>query len=146
MLDTDKIFALLETVGKDKEQFKKLLEKYIRFMIDLVSNVEELREEIRDFDLTYQMCIEDVEVLYWLKIKEGIIEFGFGKAEESKLTITTSRDLFVRMATRESSGVDAYMRGAIKAEGSLTHALRFIKILRLLYDYLGKIQENKKKS
>ncbi|MHA1150123.1 MAG: SCP2 sterol-binding domain-containing protein [Promethearchaeota archaeon] len=144
MLDSDKIFALLGTLGKDKGQFKKLLEKYIRSMINLVSTVEELREEIMDFDFTYQMCIEDVGVLYWLRINKGVIDFGFGNAEEAKLIIKTTRDMFVKMATREISGIDAYMKGIIKAEGSLTHALRFIKFLRLLYRYLGAVQDKKK--
>lgn len=146
MLDSDQIFALLDKLGKNKAQFKPLLEKYIRFMCNLVSEVEELREEIMDFNLTYQMCITDLEILYWLKIQEGTIEFGFGKAEDAEVTIKTTRTMFVKMASRQISGVDGYMRGTIKAEGSLRHALRFIKVLRLVYNYIAEKSEKRKQA
>ncbi len=129
--------TILSELGNDKKKFKIVLDKFIKYSIDTINNNEELREELDDIDNTYQTYIDDMNIQFWIKVKNGKIEFEYGVYKNPSVEVWLTKGQIINIIKGDISGSDAYIKGKIKARGSLTLGLRYIKLYRMFFKYIN---------
>ena len=138
MLDSKSFNSVIHELEKNEEEFITVLDRVISFAVNIVKNTEELREEIVDFDDTYQISLVDINFHFWLKISNGSIIYKKGINRSATFKVRYTKNIFIKILKREMAGSDAYMKGKIKIDGNLSEGLRFIKIFRLFIKYVEK--------
>lgn len=136
MANHDPINSLLDILEKDASQFVRVLDRIIKMGVKIFNSTEELQEELVGFDDIYQTYITDMDFNYWLKVTNGKIEYKRGVNPDAPFKMNYTKDMIVKILKREISGTDAFMRGEINVEGSLTQGLRYIKLFRTFFKYV----------
>lgn len=108
-----------------------------------VNTAEDIQEELIDNDFIIQMNVIDIPFNFWLKVNNGKVIYKKGVNEEATLKAEVSKDQVIKMIKGELKATDDYMKGNLKASGSLGHGLLFIKIFRLISKYLTEITKKK---
>ena len=129
---------ILEELSKNGKKFEYILDKIIKAGVAIMNNTEELKEELIGFDDIYQTCIFDLNLSYWLEVSHGKLRYEKGVNPQALFKMVFSKDLFIKILKDEISGADAFMKGKIKVEGSLSQGLRYIKLFRTFFKYLIK--------
>lgn len=92
---------------------------------------EDLKEELEDMDITIQMNITDADKKFWLKAKEGSLEYGEGTVDNPSFTFSATKEVGSGMLFGEVDATSAYMAGDITVEGNLQDAMAFQEIIEL---------------
>lgn len=140
MAFTEKILTIIEDFDGNTQKFKEMLERFTQLVIHLIETAPSLYEEIADYNISYQFQITDMGLSHWFEIKEGQFTYGFGGRKDASITVMIPKDKFTKMLQRRVSGMDLYMRGEIKANGSLSNGFKLIKLLRSVYEYLNTLK------
>lgn len=138
MADQNPINLILEELSKNGKKFEYILDKIIKAGVSIMNNTEELKEELIGFDDIYQTCIFDANLSYWLEVSHGKLHYEKGVNPQALFKMIFSKDLFIKILKDEIGGADAFMKGKIKVEGSLSQGLRYIKLFRTFFKYLSK--------
>jgi putative sterol carrier protein len=137
MLDLKGFRSVIHDLERNNEEFITALNRFIMIAVNLIKEIEELKEEIVDFDEVYQILITDINFNFWIKISNGTIIYKKGINREASFRVKYKKDIFIKILKREMAGSDAYMKGLIKVDGDLTQGLRFIKLFRLLLKFIN---------
>lgn len=129
---------ILEELSKNGKKFEYILDKIIKAGVAIMNNTEELKEELIGFDDIYQTYIFDLNLSYWLEVSHGKLHYEKGVNPQALFKMIFSKDLFIKILKDEIGGADAFMKGKIKVEGSLSQGLRYIKLFRTFFKYLSK--------
>lgn len=129
---------ILEELSKNGKKFEYILDKIIKAGVAIMNNTEELKEELIGFDDIYQTYIFDLNLSYWLEVSHGKLHYEKGVNPQALFKMVFSKDLFIKILKDEIGGADAFMKGKIKVEGSLSQGLRYIKLFRTFFKYLSK--------
>ncbi len=130
--------SILENLDAFDVKFEHTLDKIIKGVVKIMNNTEELKEELIGYDGIYQTYVFDVNFNYWLKVSDGKLLYEKGVNPQALFTITFTKDLIIKILREEISGADAFMKGKINVEGSLSQGLRYIKLFRIFEKYLRK--------
>jgi putative sterol carrier protein len=136
MLDSKNFRSVVHDLENNNEEFITALDRIISFAVNIVKNTEELREEIIDYNDTYQISLTDINFNFWFKVSNGSILYKKGINRSATFKVRYTKDVFIKILTREMEGTDAFMRGKIKVDGNLSEGLRFTKIFRLFIKYI----------
>lgn len=136
MISQDQINSFYEALAKNDKEFIRAVKQFIKLGIRLSKNAPELNEILDEMDGVYQTHITDVNYHFYFKIKDREAEFHEGIHDSPDFSVWVTKELTVKMLSRELTGVDAYMKGIIKARGSLTQGFKYIKFYRNLTNYL----------
>jgi putative sterol carrier protein len=137
MAGQNPINLIWEELGKNDKKFEHILDKIIKAGISIINNTEELKEELLGFDDIYQTCIFDANISYWLEVSHGKLHYEKGVNPQALFKMIFSKDLFIKILKDEIGGADAFMKGKIKVEGSLSQGLRYIKLFRTFFKYIS---------
>jgi putative sterol carrier protein len=137
MLNVKNLNSVLTGLENNERELIIVLDKYIKFAVDKFMNTEDLREEIEDYNDTYQIIITDLNFNFWLKISNNSVIYKKGINRSSSFTVRYTKDILIKILKREMNGTDVFMKGLIKADGDLSQGLRFIKLFRLFLVYLN---------
>ena len=66
---------------------------------------------------------------YWLRIADGKMEAGEGKADDAKMTLKASADDFISMMTGKLNPMQAFMTGKIKIQGDTGLAMKLMPLM-----------------
>jgi len=97
---------------------------------------DDLKEELEDMDITIQMNVTDIDAKFWLKAKEGTLEFGAGTVDNPSFTFSATKEVAAGMIFGEVDATSAYMAGDITVEGNLQDAMAFQEIIELALEAL----------
>jgi len=132
----------LSTVSND--EFKILLDKYIKMIIKIFATSKQLKEELVEYDGVYQISITDIDFNCWFKLHRGNITYQKGKNEDSTIKFYIKKDLLLEIIQLKKGASHLYMKGLIKVEGDLSDALKFRKFLDISMKYVRYITKNQK--
>jgi len=130
--------SILENLDANGVKFEHVLDKIIKGVVKIMNSTEELKEELMGYDGIYQTYVFDVNFNYWLEVSDGRLLYEKGVNPQALFTITFTKDLIIKILREEISGTDAFMKGKINVEGSLSQGLRYIKLFRIFEKYLRK--------
>jgi putative sterol carrier protein len=114
-----------------------VFERFIEFAVNLVNTTEELQEELIGKDFIIQMHLTDIEFDFYLRIHKGKVKYHKDFIKEATLKVELTKNQMIQMIKGELKAIDGFMKGTLKAYGSLGHGLLFIKIFRLIIRYLN---------
>ena len=137
MLNSKSFNSVIHYLENHDGEFISVLDKIIRFIVNKFKSIEELRDEILEYNDTYQIDVSDINFNFWLKISNGSTIYKRGINRNASFRIIFTRDILVKILKREMYGTDAFMKGVIKVDGDLSQGLRFIKLFRLFMKYLN---------
>jgi len=137
MLNSKSFNLVLNNIEKHDGELIVGLDKLINFAVDKFINTEDLREEIEDYNLIYQIIITDLDFNFWLKVSNGSIIYKKGINRSASFTVKYTKEILIKILKREMYGTDAFMKGLIKVDGDLSQGLRFIKLFRMFLVYLN---------
>lgn len=143
MPDAKILQSLLGELEKDGDKFKSIFDRMIKLIIAIVQSTEELREEIGEEAEIFQTYVTDVGMEYWFQVADGNISYGKGVHEDASVKVWMTKDMILQILKGDLMGTEAYMKGVLKAHGSLTQGLRYIKLYRLFFEYMKKKYELK---
>jgi len=138
MAGQNPINSILRNLDKDSPKFNYVLDKIIKAVVKIMNNTEELKEELLGFDDIYQTYVVDANFNYWLEVSDGKLTYEKGINPKALFKINFNKDLIIQILRNEISGTDAFMKGKINIEGSLSQGLRYIKLFRIFVKYLKK--------
>lgn len=139
-----KIFdTIIEQLTDSVQNTAVILDRFIKFAVNLVNTTEDLQEELTDKDLIIQMNIVDIDFNFWLKVYNGKVIYEKGVNEGATLIADMTKDQVIKMIQGELLAIDDFMKGKIKASRRLGHGLLFIKIFRLIVKYLTQAAKKK---
>ena len=122
----------------ESPKFANILEKIIKAVVKIMNNTEELKEELIGFDDIYQTYVLDTDFNYWLEVSDGSLHYEKGVNQKALFSISFNKDILIQILKNKVSGTDAFMKGKINVEGSLSQGLRYIKLFRIFVKYLLK--------
>ena len=137
MFTPDKLENILCELEEDKEKFKVILDKVLKFAVATFNSVEELQEELIDIEDIYQAFIDEIDMQYWIKVSDEKMEYHQGVNESASVRAWFTCNLIINILKGEAVGSEAYMKGVIKAHGSLSQGLRYIKLYRAFFRYIN---------
>ena len=70
---------------------------------------EDLKEELEDMDITIQMNITDADKKFWLKAKEGTLEYDEGTVDNPSFTFSATKEVGSGMLFGEVDATSAYI-------------------------------------
>jgi len=105
--------------------------KVFKFIKEVSTENEDLKEELEDMDIAIQMIITDADVKNWLTVKEGKLDFGEGDVENPSFTMSSTLEVGAGILMGEVDATSAYMAGDITVEGNLQDAMAFQEIIEL---------------
>ena len=109
----------------------------------LAQESDEFKEELDDSSLIIaQMVVEDVDYKFWVKIGDGIVDFGEGEIENPTFTMSATQEVMNGMRTGEVEGTSAYMSGDLKIEGNLQDAIAYGEIISVASDILEDMEKD----
>ena len=132
------ISSILRNLNKDSPKFEYVLDKIIKVVVKIMNNTEELKEELVGFDEIYQTSVVDANFDYWLEVSDGKLSYEKGINSKALFKINIDKDIIIQILKNKISGTDAFMKGKINVEGSLSQGLRYIKLFRIFVKYLRK--------
>ena len=132
------ISSILEHLDVESPKFANVLDKIIKAVVKIMNNTEELKEELVGFDDIYQTYVLDADFNYWLEVSDGKLQYEKGVNPKALFAITFNKDILIQILKNKLSGTDAFMKGKINVEGSLSQGLRYIKLFRIFVKYLLK--------
>ena len=132
------ISSILRNLNKDSPKFEYVLDKIIKVVVKIMNNTEELKEELVGFDDIYQTSVVDANFDYWLEVSDGKLSYEKGINSKALFKINIDKDIIIQILKNKVSGTDAFMKGKINVEGSLSQGLRYIKLFRIFIKYLRK--------
>ncbi len=132
------INSILRDLDKDSPKFDYVLDKIIKAVVKIMNNTEELKEELIGFDDIYQTYVTDANFNYWLEVSDRKLSYGNDINPKALFKININKDIIIQILKNEISGTDAFMKGKINVEGSLSQGLRYIKLFRIFVKYLKK--------
>ena len=139
-----KIFdSIIEQLTDSDQNVAVILDRFIKLAVNLVNTAEDIQEELIDKDFIIQMNVIDIPFNFWLKVNNGKVIYKKGVNEEATLKAEVSKDQVINMIKGELKATDDFMKGNLKASGSLGQGLLFIKIFRLITKYLTEITKKK---
>lgn len=130
------ISSVLENLEADNPRFVSILDKIINTVVNIMNNAEELKEELIGYDDIYQTYVTDANFNYWLEVSDGKLLYGKGVNSKALFSIHFTKNIILQILKNQVSGTDAFMKGKIKVEGSLSQGFRYIKLFRLIEKYL----------
>jgi putative sterol carrier protein len=107
------------------------LMRVFKFIKEISTENEDLKEELEDMDIAIQMVITDVDYKFWLTVKEGDLDFGEGDVENPSFTMSSNLEVGAGIMMGEVDATSAYMAGDITVEGNLQDAMAFQEIIEL---------------
>lgn len=138
MAGQNPINSILRNLDKDSPKFEYVLDKIIKAVVKIMNNTEELIEELIGFDDIYQTNVVDANFNYWLEVSDGKLTYEKGVNPKALFKINIDKDIIIQILRNKVSGTDAFMKGKINIEGSLSQGLRYIKLFRIFVKYLKK--------
>jgi len=138
MVGQNPINSILRNLDKESPKFEYVLDKIIKALVNIMNNTEELKEELIGFDDIYQTYVTDANFNYWLEVSDGKLSYGNNINPKALFKININKDIIIQILKNEVSGADAFMKGKINIEGSLSQGLRYIKLFRIFVKYLKK--------
>ena len=132
MVDADlisKVKGLIDA-GADAASPDDLPTMYELYKQIAVEN-EDLKEELEDMDIVVQQVITDKDAKFWMKAKEGTLEYGSGDVDNPSFTFSCTLAVGAGMLYGEVDATSAYMAGDITVEGNLQDAMAFQEIIEL---------------
>ncbi len=98
---------------------------------------DDMKEELEDMDqMVVQFVMNDVDYKWWIKMGEGVFEYGEGESEDPSVTLATSQKNWVDMFSGEADATSLYMAGDLAIDGNLQDAIAFGEVLSLMQDGL----------
>jgi len=107
------------------------LMRVFKFIKEVSTDNEDLKEELEDMDIAIQMVITDADYKFWLTVKEGDLAFGKGDVENPSFTMSSNLEVGAGIMMGEVDATSAYMAGDITVEGNLQDAMAFQEIIEL---------------
>jgi alkyl sulfatase BDS1-like metallo-beta-lactamase superfamily hydrolase len=138
MSDHNPFISILENLERNGAKFEYILDKIIKGVVKIMNDTEELTEELLGYDDIYQTYVVDSDFNYWLEVSNGRLRYEKGVNSQALFAINFTKELIIKILREEISGTEAFMKGKIKVEGSLTQGLRYIKLFRIFQKYLRK--------
>ena len=138
MVGQNPINSILRNLDKESPKFEYVLDKIIKALVNIMNNTEELKEELIGFDDIYQTYVTDANFNYWLEVSDGKLSYGNDINPKALFKININKDIIIQILRNEVSGADAFMKGKINVEGSLSQGIRYIKLFRIFVRYLKK--------
>ncbi len=132
------ISSIIEHLDGESPKFANVLDKIIKAVVKIMNGTEELIEELVGFDDIYQTYVLDADFNYWLKVSDGKIHYEKGINPKALFSISFKKEILIQILRNNISGTDAFMKGKINVEGSLSQGLRYIKLFRIFVKYLLK--------
>ena len=138
MVGQNLINSILRNLDEESTKFEYVLDKIIKALVNIMNNTEELKEELIGFDDIYQTYVTDANFNYWLEVSDGKLSYGNDINPKALFKININKDIIIQILRNEVSGADAFMKGKINIEGSLSQGIRYIKLFRIFVRYLKK--------
>jgi len=137
MISSKQIKQLINTVSDaSPEESKRLISQYFQKLADVMGSVDEIQEDLQDYDDIYQITIEDIDLNGWFHMKEGTITYQEGYTEKYDLQFRMSKDLLLQIIKLKTRPFDAYMKGKIKVKGKITYTIRFRNFIYDIIEYI----------
>lgn len=112
------------------------------FFKQVAATNDDLKDELADMDITVQQVITDVGKKFWIKAKDGTIEYGEGDADSPSFTFSCTMKTGAGMLFGEVDATSAYMAGDITVEGNLQDAMAFQEIIELAMEAFEDLAED----
>ena len=126
------------TMADDPKNVLKIME----LMKQASAEIDDLKEELEDIDLFIgQMVVEDKDFKWWVKIGDGVFDYGEGEGDDPSFTLSANWETMGGLMSGEVDGTSAYMSGDLKIEGNLQDTMAYGEYLQFAAETLEELDQ-----
>lgn len=93
-------------------------------MTELDGQLKSVRKRTSGLDVTYQFVLDGPNGgEWWIRASSGTGQTGSGRLEKADVTVFTSDEVFVALATGAMEGQEALFTGKLRVEGDAPMAM-----------------------
>ncbi len=120
-----------KTMASDPKNVLKIME----LMKQVSGEIDDLKEELDDIDqFVGQMVVTDKDFKYWVKIGDGVFDYGEGEGSDPSFTMSANWETMGGLMSGEVDGTSAYMSGDLQIEGNLQDTMAYGEYLALVVE------------
>lgn len=142
MINVEKFQSMINTfLSKDitlATDMDHLLEK----SIEILGKMPEVKDMFRDYNYIYQFTIPELSFDYWIHLKEGEFTYQRGFNPEYSIRFEIPNLAVYDILKGKIEAFEAYMKGIIKAEGTIDDLFRFKNVFRQVCLYINHYLKN----
>lgn len=133
----------VRNLRKDGMNDPKQVLKVYELMKQASAEIDDLKEELEDIDqFVGQMVVEDKNYKWWVKIGDGVFDYGEGEAEDPSFTMSANWETMGGLMSGQVDGTSAYMSGDLKIEGNLQDTMAYGEYLAFAVETLQELDES----
>ena len=137
----DEVTKLRENMGDDPKALLTMLE----LLKQASAEIDDLKEELEDIDqFIGQIVISDKDWKMWVKMGDGVYEYGEGGDDNASFTMTANWETMAGMMTGEVDGTSAYMSGDMQIDGNLQDVMAYGEYASFAAETMQEMADEKK--
>jgi hypothetical protein len=141
MIDSNTINVILNSLESTEGRIKSTLDELIKLILKISHESEEIQDELELYeDILFHIYVYDVDYNIWLKKVGTTLTFNTSYYENvpEEMNIVhfiLSKKVIKKVFALKLDPSDAYMKGLIKIQGNLTHAIIARNLLKIFFRY-----------
>jgi len=117
--------------------------KIFEFVRQLALENEDLKDELEGKDITMQVEISDTGAKYWVRARNGKVEYGEGTAPvPANFTWIAPFKVATEVVYGKTSAQSAFMNGTVKILGKIRDAMEFQNVIDIAMDEFKTLVED----
>lgn len=145
MIDSNRISGILQSLESTDEQFKASIAKIIKIGLEIANDSEDFKDEMNCYDdFICHVYIKDLDFNIWVNHTQGQLSYNTNYYENLPpdmkiIHFLMGKEILKQIFYQKIYASEAYMKGLIEIEGSLSDSMMiknmlkyFFKLLRIL--------------
>ncbi len=116
-------------LGANKAEPGDLLKSF-ELIKQLSQEVDFLKEDVEESDMTAQIGYTDLEKMYWIKLSNGRVEYGEGKIKKPSFSISGTKEVILGLFLGELDANIIAPIGKLKVGGNP----KIIRVFQEIYE------------
>lgn len=145
MLDSNRIFAILQSLKSTDEQFKASIDKIMKIGLDIANNSDDFKDEMACYeDFICHVYVKDLDFNLWIRHVQGQLSYNTNYYEKHPpstriVHFILRKEILKKIFHRKLHASDAYMKGHVEIEGSLADAMMIKNTLLFFFKLLERL-------
>jgi hypothetical protein len=139
MLDSNRISTILQSLESTDQQFKASIDKIIKIGLEIANNSEDFKDEMKCYDdFLCHVYVKDIDFNLWIRNSQGRLTYNTNYYENHSnqkriIHFIMRKEILKKIFHQKMYASEAYMKGFIEIEGTLTDAMIIKNVLRYFF-------------
>lgn len=131
MLNLEQVKSILKSFEIEDKDRRDLFLQLFRQVTKDLKKLDEIQEEIAGLNEVYQIHIVDLNLIFWIALKQQDVKVGVGNHRSPDLKVFLQEETALQIGLSTLSMSEAYMKGLLNVKGELSYAIKARNLIKL---------------